>query len=421
MRVQHSSPPAVPASTGGARLRRARRMVATLVVVSLAGLMAAPALAQQDWLTADERLEAETRRARQSELSGELDLLRSSDAELEARADALAAEVADLEARTADAAAELEALDARLADLEAGLADARAEAEARAELARERLVQAYMHPPADTLSTVLGAANLTEAESRRALVDQVAAEDRRLIAASRQAADELARLEEETTGAATALRDRLAAQETDLERLRVARDEADAVAAALDERIGAVQREVAALEASEADLVALIADRQAAARTTTTTAPPTTTPPDPGSGGDGGATPTTAPSPPAPGGPLLWPTSGVLTSPYGWRWGAMHRGIDIGAPSGTPIYAAASGTVFFSGWMGGYGYLILIDHGDGRVTAYAHQSSLAVSGGSVGRGQLIGYVGSTGDSTGPHLHFEVRVNGSAVDPMQYLG
>lgn len=99
----------------------------------------------------------------------------------------------------------------------------------------------------------------------------------------------------------------------------------------------------------------------------------------------------------------------------------MHQGIDIGAPTGTPIYAAAGGQVIFSGWMGGYGNLILIDHLDGRVTAYAHQSRLAVGGGSVSRGQLIGYVGSTGDSTGPHLHFEVRVNGRAVDPLPLLG
>lgn len=117
---------------------------------------------------------------------------------------------------------------------------------------------------------------------------------------------------------------------------------------------------------------------------------------------------------------MLWPTNGVLTSPFGWRWGAMHAGIDIGAPSGTPIVAAAAGTVFFAGWNGGYGNLTLIDHGGGRVTAYAHQSRFAVSGGPVSRGQVIGYVGSTGDSTGPHLHFEVRVNGAAVDPMPFL-
>lgn len=420
MRAQPHHSPSTDSARPSARPLRSRRLVALVVVAALVGGVAAPAVAQQEWLTADERQQSEARRQRQTELSGELDLLRISDAELEARASALSTEVDALEERTAAATAELDALTEELEELESELTEAREEAEARARLARERIVVAYMHPPADTLAAVLASADLTEAENRRALVEQVAAEDRRVVAESRRAADELARVEAETEGAATALRERLAAQEADLDRLRAARDEAREVASALDDRIDAVRSESAALAASEADLVALISSRQAAATTTTTTTPPTTAPPTPGGGG--GPSPTSPPPPPpSPGGALLWPASGVLTSPYGWRWGAMHRGIDIGAPSGTPIYAAASGTVFFSGWMGGYGYLILIDHGDGRVTAYAHQSSLAVSGGSVGRGQLIGYVGSTGDSTGPHLHFEVRVNGSAVDPMQFLG
>jgi murein DD-endopeptidase MepM/ murein hydrolase activator NlpD len=118
---------------------------------------------------------------------------------------------------------------------------------------------------------------------------------------------------------------------------------------------------------------------------------------------------------------LAWPTPGPVTSVFGWRWGRPHQGIDIGAPSGQTIVASGSGTVFFAGWMGGYGNLILIDHGNGIVTAYAHQTHFAVNqGASVGRGQAIGYVGSTGNSTGPHLHFEVRRNGVAVDPMPYL-
>jgi murein DD-endopeptidase MepM/ murein hydrolase activator NlpD len=118
---------------------------------------------------------------------------------------------------------------------------------------------------------------------------------------------------------------------------------------------------------------------------------------------------------------LIWPVQGVLTSNYGMRWGRMHEGIDIGASSGTPIYAAASGTVMYAGWEGGYGNLTVIDHGNGLATAYGHQSQLAVSNGQVvTRGQVIGYVGSTGHSTGPHLHFEVRVNGSPNDPLSYL-
>ena len=94
----------------------------------------------------------------------------------------------------------------------------------------------------------------------------------------------------------------------------------------------------------------------------------------------------------------------------------MHEGIDIGVPCGTPIHAAASGTVIYSGWMDGYGNFVVIDHGNGLATAYGHQSAIYVSGGSVSQGQSIGAVGSTGNSTGCHLHFEVRVNGTPVDP-----
>ena len=118
---------------------------------------------------------------------------------------------------------------------------------------------------------------------------------------------------------------------------------------------------------------------------------------------------------------FIWPTSGTLTSGFGWRWGRMHEGIDIAAPTGTPIAAAAAGTVIYAGWMGGYGNLVVIDHGGGLATAYGHQSSIATGvGAQVSQGQTIGYVGSTGHSTGPHVHFEVRVNGVPVDPLGYL-
>jgi lysostaphin len=99
----------------------------------------------------------------------------------------------------------------------------------------------------------------------------------------------------------------------------------------------------------------------------------------------------------------------------------MHQGQDIGAPSGTPIKAAKAGRVIKAGGSGGYGNLILVDHGGGIVTAYAHQSRFATGeGAQVQQGQVIGYVGSTGHSTGPHLHFEVRVNGAQRNPRPYL-
>jgi murein DD-endopeptidase MepM/ murein hydrolase activator NlpD len=118
---------------------------------------------------------------------------------------------------------------------------------------------------------------------------------------------------------------------------------------------------------------------------------------------------------------LIWPTSGPVTSPFGYRWGRLHAGIDIGAPYGAPIYAAASGTVVLAAWTGGYGNYTCIDHGGGLATCYGHQSAYAVSAGaSVSQGQVIGYVGNTGHSFGAHLHFEVRINGAPVDPLGYL-
>jgi murein DD-endopeptidase MepM/ murein hydrolase activator NlpD len=118
---------------------------------------------------------------------------------------------------------------------------------------------------------------------------------------------------------------------------------------------------------------------------------------------------------------LIWPVSGPVTSPFGWRWGRMHEGIDIGVGSGTPIHAAAAGTIIYCGWESGYGNLVVIDHGGNLATAYGHQSAIAVAcGQQVAQGQVIGYVGCTGHCFGPHLHFEVRINGAPVDPMGYL-
>lgn len=126
-------------------------------------------------------------------------------------------------------------------------------------------------------------------------------------------------------------------------------------------------------------------------------------------------------------GRLMWPVSGPVVSGFGWRIHPIfhtrkfHTGIDIAAGYGTPIHAADSGTVIYAAAMSGYGNVIVIDHGGGLSTLYAHQSGFAAgTGAGVSRGQVIGYVGMTGYTTGPHLHFEVRVDGSPVDPMGYL-
>lgn len=122
--------------------------------------------------------------------------------------------------------------------------------------------------------------------------------------------------------------------------------------------------------------------------------------------------------------PSIWPTTGVVTSPYGLRWGGtdFHPGMDIANDMGTPIVATADGVVDYAGWnSGGYGNMVDIDHGNGIMTRYGHASQVVVSNGQhVKRGQLIAYMGSTGFSTGPHVHYEVHVNGQRVNPISYL-
>jgi murein DD-endopeptidase MepM/ murein hydrolase activator NlpD len=124
---------------------------------------------------------------------------------------------------------------------------------------------------------------------------------------------------------------------------------------------------------------------------------------------------------------LLWPTNGRISSGFGYRTSSlsgttrMHKGVDIYAPNGTPIIAAESGQVISAKYDGGYGYAILIYHGGGFATFYAHMSGFAVSPGqTVQKGQTIGYVGTTGYTTGPHLHFEVRINGAVQNPMNFF-
>lgn len=126
-------------------------------------------------------------------------------------------------------------------------------------------------------------------------------------------------------------------------------------------------------------------------------------------------------------GGMIWPIVGEITSPFGWRIhpitgdARFHSGLDIGGDYGDPIHAAAAGQVIYSGWISGYGYAVIIDHGGGISTLYGHNEALAVSEGQmVAQGQVIAYCGSTGNSTGPHCHFEVREGGEPVEPLGYL-
>jgi murein DD-endopeptidase MepM/ murein hydrolase activator NlpD len=276
-----------------------------------------------------------------------------------------------------------------------------------------RMVAIYEGDDPSTLDVLVEAKNFRDILEQLEFLDSIADQDRTIVKHVAGARDHMRELRARTgktkarvaavtrvikirTEQARALRTQLIAQQ---QGLALARKSRRASLADVRENASHYASEAAALQAESANLAAQIRSAQAATVTYS-------------SSGSSDATPSAS--------GLIWPVSGPVVSPFGMRWGRMHEGIDIAAGYGTPIAAAASGTVIFAGWMGGYGNLIIIDHGGGIATAYGHQSSFAVGGGPVSQGQTIGYVGCTGHCFGPHLHFEVRVNGSPVDPLGYL-
>ncbi|MGE5690828.1 MAG: murein hydrolase activator EnvC family protein [Pseudomonadota bacterium] len=276
-----------------------------------------------------------------------------------------------------------------------------------------RLVAIYQSDTPDTVEVVLTAESLAEVLDQLDYMHEVGRQDKQIAARVRAARIAMRKTRARTAGTRKALAATTAAVESRVNEQRVVRDrlvaDQNALASARADKHRVLagvrsqeatdRKHVENLQAESAELTARIQAAQARA-----------------SSGGGAVTVQQRSS-----AGFIWPTSGVVTSGFGWRWGRMHEGVDIAAPTGTPIAAAAAGTVIYAGWMGGYGNLVVIDHGGGLATAYGHQSSIAVSSGTqVAQGQTIGYVGSTGHSTGPHLHFEVRVNGSPVDPMGYL-
>jgi len=273
-----------------------------------------------------------------------------------------------------------------------------------------RLVDIYESDQASTLDVFLGAANVQEALAQVAFMTDIGVQDRRIATEVSHAKTQVKAARAKTKKVRATVQSEAKVITARTEQTRLVRNELlgarDQIASTKQQKLTdlsqlsaserAEAEEIDSLQASSAALTARI---QAAQAQHSSSGPSST----PSSAG------------------LIWPASGPVTSPFGFRWGRMHEGIDIGATYGSAIHAAASGTVIYCGWESGYGNLTVIDHGGNLATAYGHQSSIAVTcGQQVSQGQVIGYVGSTGHSTGPHLHFEVRINGAPVDPMGYL-
>jgi murein DD-endopeptidase MepM/ murein hydrolase activator NlpD len=392
------------------RIALALACAALLAVAALVLSASAPAE------TASEKLETvEGKISKAQEREG---VLTTEIAAMGERISALEGQVAELRDREAAVEAELAAKQAELDRAEAELARALDRLEElrgqlkRALLAlRTRLVAMYLEGAPDSTELVLAAENYDDLVSASYYLDAVRESDSRLaerVRDLRDEAKELVWVRREAKLTIEKARDQIAAREQALEATRgqLEAREGDLLSARGKRRatLRGVRGEIDEHEEVAAELRADI-QAQLAASTGTGTLP---------------AGP--LPSPSAAG--FVWPTDGVLTSTFGYRWGRMHEGIDIGAAEGTPIRAAAAGTVVLiqsEASSGGYGNFTCVDHGNGLSTCYAHQSSIATgSGAQVGQGEVIGYVGNTGHSFGAHLHFEIRYNGAPVDPLGYL-
>jgi murein DD-endopeptidase MepM/ murein hydrolase activator NlpD len=363
-------------------------------------------------------------RARRARLASRLDTLRASDREIGAAVAALGSQVDAQAGVVRGAESAVAAADVAVAAAEARLRAAEARLRRlRAAMAR-RAVDAYMHPGQGVVAEVLGSRTLAEASRRRTLLRHVMGDERDLADELREAREDAGTQRDDLKRARTRAAERRAAASARLAALRDTRAQQVRVRAALALRIAEYTEEadqVAAIEAVLSDTIRR-EEAQAAARLAWLRAarPP---PPAPRRAPVAAPTPPTGPRPAAPPSRsgLLWPVNGRVTSGFGMRWGRMHQGIDISASTGTPIRAARAGVVITAGTMGGYGNVVIVSHGGGFSTLYAHQSRLGCrEGQEVEPGQVIGYVGSTGHSTGPHLHFETRVDGVARDPMHYL-
>jgi len=356
----------------------------------------------------------EQNKQRQREVEEQLKLARASDAVVEAEVARLSKALVGQQSKAAQARQAQSAAQSAAEDAASKLAEVEARAaQAKGEMAR-RAVEAYSHPSkGGGFFAMTQSASFDDAVRRQSYLTVVRGRTIDAIGALRAVREDQADAKTVLEKARDLAEERAKAERAQADALLSAQRAQQAARDQLQGRISSLEQESSQLAAQEAQIQALIRAQAA---------PP---PPEVRAAPAGAAAPRSAAPPPAArssSSGFTWPISGVVTSEYGPRWGSFHPGIDIAGPDGAPIGAAKKGVVIYAAFNdGGYGNYVIIDHGDGFVTAYAHQSRLAVSRGqSVSQGQVIGYEGSTGFSTGPHLHFEVRADGAAKDPRAYV-
>ena len=376
---------------------------ARAAALSLAGglLLALALLAPHGAAGQDLQSELDSKQAQLNEEQEKEGVLSSELAHWNDRVDQLAGEVAVLRNREAIVQAELDRVKTRLRREKDRLEWLKHQLTRSLNVLRRRLVSIYRSDEPDVLTVMLEADGFEDLVSRYEYLRRIEEQDADIVGRVRGLRNE----SRDTVERIEAARDEIAARKAELVRTRVQLEAREAELAAVRDRKAAaldeVHSDIERLEGDISDIQGQIQAQISAASSTTTPLPA-----GPIQGGSSG---------------WIWPVNGPVTSPYGPRWGRMHEGLDIAVPAGTPIRAANSGTVILAAPTSGYGNYTCIDHGGGLSSCYAHQSSYATSvGATVSQGDVIGYVGCTGSCFGDHLHFEIRVNGAAVDPLGYL-
>jgi murein DD-endopeptidase MepM/ murein hydrolase activator NlpD len=397
-----------------------RRTFPVVLALAIAGLAAATGASAQSLTDQQQTLDGKISSLRtkisyaknkEGILSSQISSASDEIDSLEGDIDSLSSQLTVLQADLAEHRARLAVLEEKFDRQTRHLKQLRRDHEKAQRILDQRLVELYETGEVDSVAILLQVESLTELIQQIDFMNDVGQHDQRLAATIKKLKIDLAHARRETAAIrtevaeATSLIEAKAAEAEAAQAALVARQ--SSLAAAKESKTALLADVEGARHEAEEDLdsmlaaSATLADQIRAAQT-----------PAPTSGGGGGGSPSAA--------GFIWPVNGVVTSGFGMRWGRMHEGIDIAAPTGTAIHAAAGGTVIYAGVMSGYGNIVVIDHGGGISTAYGHMSAIWVGGGTVSQGQGIGAVGCTGHCTGPHVHFEVRVNGSPVDPMGYL-
>ena len=351
--------------------------------------------------------EADDKRAELNEVQSQMQKMQERKEKARQKAEAATEGLEEIQAslnrlrvQARDLQGKSDALQAKINENQAKLAQKKAEVAQRKKIYSKRLRQIYINGQINYLDVLLGAKDFGDFSSRMYLLQKIISSDIEMLTQLQKAEAEVKSRQEQLDAEMKEIKSTQAELEAKRARANRLKEQRSYMLYKAQEEERQSQSEYERLLAISENITAMLRNMESGGGSSS------------GSGGTGR---------------FIWPCRGEITSYFGWRTHPIfgttkyHSGMDIAVDYGTPILAADSGTVIYSGWLGGYGYAVMIDHGSGLVTLYAHNQSLNVYEGQyVTKGTCIAYAGSTGYSTGPHCHFEVRLHGEVTEPLNYL-